>query len=118
MGERGRRGDWDPLKDVLSDWPVWLFMLGGVPLFPLAWCFWIYGNDDCEGMVERLGDGQQGGIVIVFLWGVLCFLAATGWTCLLHWGSWYPVLVSAAALAAVLFEAITEAAVLVKGRRR
>ena len=90
-----------------------MFVLGGVPLFPLAWLFWFIGSL-CNG---RLCDGK-GGVVVIFLWGVLSSLAATAWTCLWDWAPWYPALASAAALVAVLFEATKEAAVLIKGGRR
>ena len=56
-------------------------------------------------------------LIFIFLWGVLSSLAATAWTCLWDWAPWYPALASAAALVAVLFEAIEEAAVLIKGVR-
>ena len=85
-------------------------------LFPLAWCFWVFTmffEPDCDVRV-RLCDGK-GGVVFVFLWGVLSFLAATAWTCLSDWEPWYPALASAAALVVVLFEAIKEAARLIKG---
>eukprot|EP01045_Picozoa_sp_COSAG04_P000020 COSAG04_NODE_1_length_58448_cov_23.476478_20_plen_96_part_00 len=66
---------------------------------------------------NRLGDGR-GGFVFCFLWGVLSSLAATAWICFWGWAPWYPALASAAALVTVLFEAIKEAAVLMKGERR
>ena len=97
----------------------WLVVVGGVPLFPLACCFWVFVmffDFDCDVTV-RLCDGK-GGIDLFFLWGVLSSLAATAWTCLLDWVPWYPALASAAALVVVLFEAIKEAAVLMKGERR
>ena len=101
---RGRRGDWEALKDANEE-EDWLFVLGGVALFPLAWLFWFIGSL-CGGSLK---DGK-GGIVVILLWGVLSSLAATAWTCLWDWAPWYPALVSVAALVVVLFEAIKAAA--------
>eukprot|EP01045_Picozoa_sp_COSAG04_P017242 COSAG04_NODE_1510_length_6492_cov_11.980291_4_plen_196_part_00 len=123
----GDRGHWDSLKDVVTDvltdaestYQAVKSLCFCMLLFPLAWCLWVLliFADDGGGDGHRLCDGR-GGNVMFFLWAVLSSLAATAWICLWDWAPTVPALVSAAALVTVLFEAIKEAAVLMKGERR
>eukprot|EP01045_Picozoa_sp_COSAG04_P008870 COSAG04_NODE_500_length_13366_cov_33.972488_14_plen_508_part_00 len=150
----GDRGGWDSLKEgpreVQLGWPTWptwkvlllmlLVMLFYVLLFPLGWLVWVFilcgkgetVEDSFFYEISLKDDrirAEEGGVLVVFLWGVLSSLAATAWICLWDWTawhshhhtawhSWYPALVSVAALVVVLLEAINEAAVMMKGERR